>query len=85
MAFEIWRHRETGQRYLVVWRSGVAQVAAGPLCPHEDAAHVLETHGNQHHNAFALLDMRKHPAAYLREFVQDEDGRAVPFEDSTIR
>jgi hypothetical protein len=85
MAFEIWRHRETGQRYLVSWRSGVAQVAAGPLDPGEEAAHVLETHSNQHHIVFPLLDMRQHPEAYLREFVTDEDGHAVPLEDPTRR
>jgi DNA polymerase III epsilon subunit-like protein len=69
----------------VVWNLGVAQVVAGPKGPVEDLRHVLETHGNQHHNAFALLDMRKHPAAYFRELVQDKNWHAVPFEDWTLR
>ena len=75
--FEIRQHIDSGQRYLVVVRDGRVSVAAGPLWPHEDAAHVLQTHGNQRHNPRALLDIRRHPAAYQREYTTDKAGRVV--------
>jgi len=79
--FEIWRHTDTGERYLVVVRDGVVNVAAGPLLPHEDPHRVLETRSNQHHNALALLEMRRSPWQYRREYTTDEHGRAVPVPD----
>ena len=79
--FAIWRHRETGRRYLVVERDGIVSVAAGPLDRHDDPRRILETHGNQEHNARALLEIRRHPEQYLREYSTDRTGRAVPVAD----
>jgi hypothetical protein len=79
--FEIWRNTESGERYLVVARDGDAFVAAGPLADHEDSRRVLERHSNQHHNTWALLDMRRRPAVYRREYTTDRRGRAVPVSD----
>jgi hypothetical protein len=76
--FEIWRHRTNGQRFLVVVRDGQVTVAAGPLPPSDDPRRVLETHGTQAHNPLALLDMRRAPRAYVREYTTDKHGRAVP-------
>jgi hypothetical protein len=76
--FEIWRHRGSGERFLVVVRAGRVNVAAGPLPPGEDPRRVLETHGCQAHNPPALLHMRRVPQAYARECTTDERGRAVP-------
>ena len=77
MPFEIWCHIDSGERYLVVVRGGAATVAAGPLAPRDDPRRVLETHANQNHNAWALLDMRKAPQDYVREYTTGPDGRAV--------
>ncbi len=76
--FEIWRHRASGERYLVLVRDGAPNVAAGPLGADEDPRTTLERHANQHHNARALLDLRRNPRAYIREYATDEEGRAVP-------
>ncbi len=75
--FEIWRHIESGARYLVLVRDGKANVAAGPLASYDDPRLVLETHGNQHHNPHALLHLRRAPHDYEREYTTDKDGRAV--------
>lgn len=76
--FEIWRNTESGERYLVIVRGGSVLVAAGPLKDHEDSRRVLENRSNQHHNTWALLDMRRRPAAYRREYTRDRRGRAIP-------
>jgi hypothetical protein len=77
--FEIWRHRSTGERFLVVVREGRVNVAAGPLGADEDPRQVLETHSNQNHNPLALLDMQYTPEAYAREYTTTGPyGRAVP-------
>jgi hypothetical protein len=81
MPFEIWQHRTSGERSLVVSHAGLTVVAAGPLRPNEDPAHVLGTHSNQHHNTQALLDMRRHPEAYRRQWVLDAAGHAVRLPD----
>ena len=75
--FEIWQHLPSGQRYLVVVRSGHVNIAAGPLAPEDDPRRVLETHGNQAHNPGALLDIHHHPDAYRREYTTVPDGCAV--------
>jgi hypothetical protein len=72
--FEIWRHIATGRRYLVVCRDGRATAAAGPLREIEDPIHILEAHGNPSRNPHALLEMRKSPQNYVREYVQDRRG-----------
>ena len=82
MPFEIWRHHTSGERYLVVYRTGAVSVAAGPLAADDDPRRVLETHANQHHNPQALLDMRKTPEDYIREYTTDRQGRAVPVPDA---
>jgi hypothetical protein len=76
--FEIWRHRTSGERFLVAVRDGRVNVAAGPLPPGKDPRRVLETHGCQAHNPLALLDIRRTPGAYAREYTTDRRGRAVP-------
>jgi hypothetical protein len=63
-------------------RDGMVNVAAGPLSPHEDPVQVLETHSNQNHNALALLDMRRRPAAYLREYTTGPNREAVAVTDT---
>ena len=75
--FEIWQHTESGRRYLVITRGGMVTVAAGPLGAHDDPRRVLETHGNQNHNPQALIDIRRTPAAYRREYTTDTNGHAV--------
>ncbi len=79
--FEIWRHIASGARYLVVVRGGVVNVAAGPLTPDQEPRATLERHLNQHHNPQALLDLRKYPEDYVREYTTDKQGRAVPVTD----
>jgi hypothetical protein len=79
--FEIWRHILTGRRYRVVSRNGRATAAAGPLPEFQDPAWILEQHGNQDHNPHALLDMRKSPGNYAREYYLDPRGKARPFPD----
>lgn len=81
--FEIWRHRATGERYLVVVRDGQVNVAAGPLGAHDDPRRVLATHGNQNHNPMALLDLRRSPRAYVREYTTDRAGQVVAVADPT--
>ena len=77
--FEIWRHRSSGERFLVVVRDGQVNVAAGPLRADEDPREVLATHGNQDHNPLALLNMRNVPEAYVREYVANGPyGSVVP-------
>jgi len=76
--FEIWRHRGSGERFLVVVRDGMVNVAAGPLAPGDDPRRVLETRGNQNHNPHALLHMRRVPGAYLREYTRNQRGQAIP-------
>src|SRR5215211_4394064 len=75
--FEIWQHIESGQRYLVVVRDGLVSVAAGPLMIGDDPRLVLETHSNQNHNPRALLDIRRAPESYRREFTTGNDGHAL--------
>jgi hypothetical protein len=75
---EIWRHVDSGERYLVVIVHGVVSAAAGPLSPWEDPRWVLETRGNQRHNAQALLHMRRWPGEYLAEYRLNEKRRATP-------
>ena len=75
--FEIWRHRGTGERFLVAYHFGIANAAAGPLRPGEDPPKVLETRSNQNHNVQALLEMRAHPEDYEREYGKDKSGKAV--------
>jgi hypothetical protein len=77
--FEIWRHITTGQRYLVVCRENRATAAAGPLPEFQDPVRVLEQHGNQEHNPYALLDMRRSPESYVREYGLDRRGHAIAF------
>ena len=79
--FAIWRHSGSGDRYLVAVRDGVVNVAAGPLGADEDARVALEQRTNQHHNPRALLDLRKFPEEYVREYTTDTQGRAVPVTD----
>jgi hypothetical protein len=76
--FEIWRHRGSGERFLVVVRDGQVNVAAGPLLSDDDPRQVLETHGNQAHNPLVLLNMRRAPEAYAREYTTNRRGHAVP-------
>jgi hypothetical protein len=76
--FEIWRHRGSGKRFLVVVRDGQVNVAAGPLLSDDDPREVLETHGNQAHNPRVLLSMRRAPEAYVREYTTNRRGQAVP-------
>jgi hypothetical protein len=76
--FEIWRHRASGERFLVVVRAGQVAVAAGPLPPGKDPRRVLESHGCQAHNPRALPDMRRTPGADARDYTTDKRGRAVP-------
>ena len=76
--FAIWRHRSSGERFLVVIGDGQVNVAAGPLLDGDDARQVLETQGNQAHNPLVLLDMRRVPQAYVREYTIDKRGQAVP-------
>jgi hypothetical protein len=85
--FEIWQHRGTGERYLVVYREGVVSVAAGPLRPYEDPIRVLETQSNQNHNPRALLAMHQQPGAYRREYSRDHHGvvRPVPAAEAMPR
>ena len=78
--FEIWRHAVSGERFLVVVREGAATVAAGPLAAHDDARYILETHGNQNHNPWALLGMRRAPEEYIREYARDRHGHIVALE-----
>ncbi len=75
--FEIWRHVETGARYLVVNRGGRVNVAAGPLAEHDDPRVVLQWHTNQNRNPWALLDMRRRPQDYEREYTKDKHGQVV--------
>ena len=82
LPFEIWQHRASGERYLVAVRNGVVNVAAGPPGHHDDPATVLETHGNQHHNALALLDMRRNPNDYRSEYMVGTDYHAVRIKDT---
>lgn len=79
--FEIWQHRASGARYLVVVYDGAACVAAGPLPASDDPRRVLETHGNQSHNPKALVDMRRMPEAYRREYTTGLGGHAVAVPD----
>ena len=81
MGFEIWRHKDNGRRYLVVYRDGQALAAAGPIGDHEDPRQVLETHGNQRHNPGALLEMRRAPDRYVREYAADIHGRVFMLAD----
>jgi hypothetical protein len=76
--FEIWRHPGSGERFLVVVREGQVNVAAGPLSSDDDPREVLETHGNQAHNPRVLLNMRRAPQAYVREYTSNRRGQAVP-------
>ena len=73
--FEIWRHVDSGERFLVVFRDGLVSVAAGPLSPDDDPRHILETHGNQNHNPLALVSMNRERGEYVREYVADIHGR----------
>jgi hypothetical protein len=75
--FEIWQHLESGERYLMVIRGGIVEVAAGPLRAWDDPRWVLETHRNQEHTARALLHMRRAPHEYAREYTTGPDGGAV--------
>ena len=79
--YEIWRHIVSGERYLVVVRAGVVNVAAGPLTPGQEPRTTLEQHGNQNHNPQALLHIRKFPEDYVREYTTDKEGRAIPLTD----
>ena len=76
--FAIWGHRSSGERFLVVIGDGQVNVAAGPLLDGDDARQVLETHGNQAHNPLVLLDIRRVPKAYVREYATDKRGQALP-------
>jgi hypothetical protein len=80
--YEIWRHIQSGDRYLVVVRQGTVNVAAGPLWPTDDPKRVLEEHGNQQHNPWALLGMRRAPQEFVREYTTDRDGRAIAVADA---
>src|SRR5262249_44471652 len=73
--FEIWRHRGSGERFLVVVRDGQVNVAAGPLLSDDEPREVLETHGNQAHNPPGAVE---HAACTwgLREGVHDQSARA---------
>lgn len=75
--FEIWRHRRSGERYLVAYHFSKVNACAGPLRAYEDPVKVLETHSNQNHNTMVLLAMRANPEDYQREYWQDEDGKVV--------
>jgi hypothetical protein len=75
--FEIWRHRVSGQRFLVIVRDRAVTVAAGPLDVNDDPRRVLETHSNQNHNPAALMHIRRAPDQYLREYTTDAAGHAV--------
>lgn len=77
MPFEIWRHRTSGERYLVAVRDGQVSVAAGPLRPDQEPRDTLERHANQAHNPQALLHIRRVPHAYAREYTTDAHGRAI--------
>lgn len=57
--------------------SGGVTVAAGPLVADDAPRHVLEVHANPHHNPSALLDMRKAPQNYAREYTTDAQRNAV--------
>ena len=81
--FEIWRHIESGERYLVVVRDGQVNVAAGPLHSYEEPRAVLEGRTNQHHNPQALLAIRRAPDNYRREYTTDQHGHAVAVSDSS--
>ena len=82
--YEIWRHAETGKRFLVVVRDGRATVAAGPLAVWDDPRRVLETHGNQNHNPWELVKMRHAPGEYIREYTSDRPGRVVDAGDVPV-
>ena len=75
--FEIWRHRESGERYLVVVRDGTVNAAAGPLGDAHDPRRVLEAQANQHDNPWALLHMRHAPEDYEREYTTSWSGHAI--------
>jgi hypothetical protein len=80
--FEIWRHVRSGERYLVVVRDGMVNVAAGPLSERQDPREVLATHSNQQHNPRALLHMRRAPQEYVREYTSAADGSVVSAGDA---
>jgi len=79
--FEIWRHVDSGERFLVIVLGGVPTMAAGPLRPHEDPRLVLATRAHPGHNARALLGMRRAPGEYVREYASDRPGRVVALPD----
>ena len=80
--FEIWRHVDSGERFLVMVLAGLATAAAGPLQPHEDPRRVLATRAHQGHNARAMLTMRQAPGDYVREYASDRPGRVVALPDA---
>jgi hypothetical protein len=73
--FEIWRHRASGERFLVVVRDGRVTVAAGPLPPGDDPRRVLETHGCQAHQPAGAAGHAAH-ARGLRARLHDRPARA---------
>ncbi len=82
--FEIWRHITSGDRYLVAVRRGVVNVAAGPLTLGQEPRITLERHANQNHNPQALLHIRQAPHAYVREYITDKEGHAIPVTDQPL-
>jgi hypothetical protein len=76
-AFEIWRERDTGERYLVGCRFGAAYVVLGVLGPTEDPREALERHAARRYTDAALPRMRRHPERFQREYELNRDGRAV--------
>ena len=75
--FEIWRHVRSGERFLVVVRDGVVNVADGPLRAWQDPHEVPETRGNLEHNPRALLHMRRAPHEYVGEYTTGGDGSVI--------
>jgi hypothetical protein len=45
---------------------------------------ILARHGNQHHNPQALMDMRRAPDHYLREYASNVPGEVVALPDGQV-
>jgi hypothetical protein len=65
--FEIWRHRQTDQRYLVAMVAGEPNSCAGPLASDEDLAAAVRTQAPKVPNPQALMHLKRKPHEYERE------------------
>jgi hypothetical protein len=75
--YEIWRHRATDKRYLVLIRDGAALVAMGPLLAGEDPSAALEAAAFRGYDPRALLQMRAASDSYDREYAIGGGGKAI--------